>query len=68
MPHLTQVDRAGRDVRSLVASCPVDAPDDDGGCCCLDWLFARKPTPRGLELPGRRGEMLLATPTGIYST
>ena len=60
----TQVDRAGRDVRGLEASCPVDAPDDDGGCCCLDWFFAKNPA-QGRS--GRRGAVRLATPTGIYS-
>ena len=49
----TQVDRAGRDVRGLEASCPVDAPDDDDDCFFLGWLFP-KPAPPSLELPGRR--------------
>ena len=47
------VDRAGRDVRGLEASCPVDAPDDDDDCFFLGWLFP-KPAPPSLELPGRR--------------
>ena len=56
----TQVDRAGRDVRSLVASCPVDAPDDDGGCCCLDWFF---PTTAATPTEHRLTSYSLAEPS-----
>ena len=49
----TQVDRAGRDVRGLEASCPVDAPDDDDDCFFLGWLFPKPapPSPAEVELP-----------------
>jgi hypothetical protein len=50
---VSAVDRSGRPVRGLEASCPVDAPDDDDDCFFLGRLF-QKPKPPSLELPGRQ--------------